>query len=68
MCVFYGYRVSEQCVLSTGVCSSGTCFNGGMCSETSDQLCQCPEGFEGTRCQYGESFMPFEGVEVSAHE
>lgn len=68
VCVCVMDRVSEQCVFSTGVCSSGTCFNGGKCSETSDQLCQCPEGFEGTRCQYGESFVPFEGVEVSAPE
>ncbi|KTG42983.1 hypothetical protein cypCar_00001445 [Cyprinus carpio] len=39
------------------VCSSGTCFNGGKCSETGDQLCQCSEGFEGMRCQYGESLV-----------
>lgn len=58
--VLYVCVVGQWClnsVLSTGVCSSGTCFNGGKCSETGDQLCQCPEGFEGMRCQYGESLV-----------
>ncbi|KAK5868317.1 hypothetical protein PBY51_009344 [Eleginops maclovinus] len=36
------------------VCSTNTCFNGGQCAETGDKICQCPLGFKGTRCQYGE--------------
>ncbi|KAJ8372048.1 hypothetical protein AAFF_G00295110 [Aldrovandia affinis] len=38
------------------VCSSGVCFNGGQCQEGSSQLCDCPAGFNGPRCQYG---LPF---------
>ncbi|KAI4878960.1 hypothetical protein NFI96_004800, partial [Prochilodus magdalenae] len=34
------------------LCSDGTCFNGGRCSDTGDQVCECPAGFQGTRCQY----------------
>uniref|UniRef100_A0A8B9PKZ1 Multiple epidermal growth factor-like domains protein 6 n=1 Tax=Apteryx owenii TaxID=8824 RepID=A0A8B9PKZ1_APTOW len=28
------------------------CFNGGNCIEGSSQLCHCPSGFQGPRCQY----------------
>uniref|UniRef100_A0A8B9MMH6 Multiple epidermal growth factor-like domains protein 6 n=1 Tax=Accipiter nisus TaxID=211598 RepID=A0A8B9MMH6_9AVES len=34
------------------LCSDGTCFNGGKCSEAGSQVCQCPAGFQGPRCQY----------------
>ncbi|XP_046873122.1 multiple epidermal growth factor-like domains protein 6 [Hypomesus transpacificus] len=34
------------------VCGADTCFNGGRCAESGDQVCLCPEGFQGTRCQY----------------
>ncbi|GCB74441.1 hypothetical protein scyTo_0003531 [Scyliorhinus torazame] len=33
-------------------CAIGTCFNGGKCAEGISQVCQCPEGFQGPRCQY----------------
>ncbi|XP_043919510.1 EGF-like and EMI domain-containing protein 1 [Protopterus annectens] len=36
------------------VCSNGFCFNGGQCTEGTSQLCHCPSGFHGPRCQYGE--------------
>ncbi|XP_041062928.1 multiple epidermal growth factor-like domains protein 6 [Carcharodon carcharias] len=36
------------------VCSYGVCFNGGKCIEGMSQLCHCPQGFQGPRCQYGE--------------
>ncbi|XP_023822887.1 EGF-like and EMI domain-containing protein 1 [Salvelinus sp. IW2-2015] len=36
------------------VCAATTCFNGGRCAERGDQICQCPVGFQGTRCQYAE--------------
>ncbi|GCB67967.1 hypothetical protein scyTo_0005233 [Scyliorhinus torazame] len=32
--------------------SYGVCFNGGKCIEGMSQLCHCPEGFQGPRCQY----------------
>uniref|UniRef100_A0A8C8SKI4 EGF-like domain-containing protein n=1 Tax=Pelusios castaneus TaxID=367368 RepID=A0A8C8SKI4_9SAUR len=34
------------------LCSVGTCFNGGKCSAGGPLLCECPEGFQGPRCQY----------------
>uniref|UniRef100_A0A663MES8 Multiple EGF like domains 6 n=1 Tax=Athene cunicularia TaxID=194338 RepID=A0A663MES8_ATHCN len=34
------------------LCSAGTCFNGGKCPEAGSQMCQCPAGFQGPRCQY----------------
>ncbi|OPJ85540.1 hypothetical protein AV530_001753 [Patagioenas fasciata monilis] len=34
------------------LCTVGTCFNGGRCSEAGSQMCQCPAGFQGPRCQY----------------
>nr|XP_025044752.1 EGF-like and EMI domain-containing protein 1 [Pelodiscus sinensis] len=34
------------------LCSVGTCFNGRKCSEGGSLMCQCPEGFQGPRCQY----------------
>ncbi|CAM2104566.1 unnamed protein product [Caretta caretta] len=34
------------------VCNYGVCFNGGNCMEGSSQLCRCPSGFQGPRCQY----------------
>ncbi|RMC01942.1 hypothetical protein DUI87_21104 [Hirundo rustica rustica] len=37
------------------LCTAGTCFNGGRCSEEGSQVCQCPAGFQGPRCQYGAS-------------
>ncbi|KAJ7995155.1 hypothetical protein DPEC_G00241630 [Dallia pectoralis] len=37
------------------VCAVSTCFNGGRCAESEDQLCQCPLGFQGTHCQHGKS-------------
>ena len=40
--------------LSTAVCSSGLCFNGGHCVSGSAQPCRCPPGFQGPRCQHGE--------------
>ena len=40
--------------LSTAECSVGLCFNGGSCEPGSAQLCHCPPGFQGPRCQYGE--------------
>uniref|UniRef100_A0A8B9VAV0 Multiple EGF like domains 6 n=1 Tax=Anas zonorhyncha TaxID=75864 RepID=A0A8B9VAV0_9AVES len=33
-------------------CSAGVCFNGGNCIEGSSQLCLCPAGFQGPRCQF----------------
>ncbi|XP_053776938.1 multiple epidermal growth factor-like domains protein 6 [Desmodus rotundus] len=33
-------------------CSVGLCFNGGSCEPGSAQLCHCPPGFQGPRCQY----------------
>lgn len=38
----------------SAVCSYGVCFNGGHCREGSTQLCDCPAGFSGPSCQYGE--------------
>ncbi|KAG6939226.1 multiple EGF like domains 6, partial [Chelydra serpentina] len=35
------------------LCSVGTCFNGGKCSEGGSLMCLCPAGFQGPRCQYG---------------
>uniref|UniRef100_A0A4W5RWH2 Multiple EGF-like-domains 6b n=1 Tax=Hucho hucho TaxID=62062 RepID=A0A4W5RWH2_9TELE len=38
-------------------CFYGVCFNGGHCREgsrSSSQLCDCPAGFNGPSCQYGE--------------
>lgn len=40
--------------LSIAQCSAGLCFNGGHCVPGSAQLCYCPRGFQGPRCQYGE--------------
>lgn len=40
--------------LSVAQCSTGLCFNGGHCVPGSAQLCYCPRGFQGPRCQYGE--------------
>ncbi|KAJ6660975.1 hypothetical protein lerEdw1_016995 [Lerista edwardsae] len=37
------------------LCSADTCFNGGKCSEGVSQVCQCSAGFQGPRCQFGES-------------
>lgn len=37
------------------LCAADTCFNGGKCSEEGPHMCQCPAGFQGPRCQYGES-------------
>uniref|UniRef100_A0A8C9N7X0 Multiple epidermal growth factor-like domains protein 6 n=1 Tax=Serinus canaria TaxID=9135 RepID=A0A8C9N7X0_SERCA len=34
------------------LCTAGSCFNGGRCSEGGSQVCQCPAGFQGPRCQY----------------
>uniref|UniRef100_A0AAV2J4H7 Uncharacterized protein n=1 Tax=Knipowitschia caucasica TaxID=637954 RepID=A0AAV2J4H7_KNICA len=33
-------------------CDSETCFNGGRCTDSGEQLCHCPEGFKGPHCQY----------------
>uniref|UniRef100_A0A915JQ96 Multiple epidermal growth factor-like domains protein 6 n=1 Tax=Romanomermis culicivorax TaxID=13658 RepID=A0A915JQ96_ROMCU len=35
-------------------CTSDLCYNGGTCegSNYTAKLCQCPEGFQGSRCQY----------------
>uniref|UniRef100_A0A914W1B2 Uncharacterized protein n=1 Tax=Plectus sambesii TaxID=2011161 RepID=A0A914W1B2_9BILA len=33
-------------------CTTDLCYNGGSCSTSSDQLCDCVEGFQGSRCQY----------------
>lgn len=38
----------------SAVCSYGVCFNGGHCREGPSQLCDCPAGFSGPSCQYGE--------------
>ncbi|XP_025941423.1 multiple epidermal growth factor-like domains protein 6 [Apteryx rowi] len=38
-------------------CNYGVCFNGGNCIEGSSQLCHCPSGFQGPRCQYGFEIM-----------
>ncbi|GAA6109204.1 multiple epidermal growth factor-like domains protein 6 isoform X2 [Tachysurus ichikawai] len=35
------------------LCSADTCFNEGRCAHSGDQVCECPAGFQGTRCQYG---------------
>lgn len=43
------------CLCVLVLCTAGTCFNGGKCSEAGSQMCQCPAGFQGPRCQYGES-------------
>ncbi|KAM6257849.1 EGF-like and EMI domain-containing protein 1 [Porphyrio hochstetteri] len=41
------------------LCAAGTCFNGGKCAEGS-QMCQCPAGFQGPRCQYELAFFDIE--------
>ena len=41
-------------LLLAAACSDGVCFNGGICVEGSAQLCRCPAGFRGARCQYGK--------------
>ncbi|KAG9352924.1 hypothetical protein JZ751_017500 [Albula glossodonta] len=40
--------------IGISVCSYGVCFNGGQCGHSSSQLCDCPPGFNGPSCQYGE--------------
>ncbi|KAF7656496.1 hypothetical protein LDENG_00040140 [Lucifuga dentata] len=37
-------------------CGAKTCFNGGQCAENGDEICQCPQGFKGTQCQYDLEF------------
>ena len=41
------------CSVTIGRCRPGLCFNGGRCVPSNPQLCSCPEGFQGPRCQYG---------------
>lgn len=57
LCSTYNIFFLSPC-LSTctraAVCSYGVCFNGGQCREGSTQLCDCPAGFNGPSCQYGE--------------
>uniref|UniRef100_A0A8C3QME9 Multiple epidermal growth factor-like domains protein 6 n=1 Tax=Cyanoderma ruficeps TaxID=181631 RepID=A0A8C3QME9_9PASS len=53
-CPGWAQRDSEPGCLHL-LCTAGTCFNGGKCSEEGSQVCQCPAGFQGPRCQYGES-------------
>ncbi|XP_034023453.1 multiple epidermal growth factor-like domains protein 6 [Thalassophryne amazonica] len=36
------------------VCRYGVCFNGGRCRGGAAHLCDCPPGFNGPSCQYGE--------------
>lgn len=56
--IMYMYKGSFRCVC-VGLCSADTCFNGGRCAHTGDEVCECPGGFQGTRCQYGELGDPF---------
>lgn len=57
--VFFSlFSLSTSVLIHTrppAVCSYGVCFNGGHCREGSTQLCDCPAGFNGPSCQYGES-------------
>uniref|UniRef100_A0A8C3QMU1 Uncharacterized protein n=1 Tax=Cyanoderma ruficeps TaxID=181631 RepID=A0A8C3QMU1_9PASS len=50
-CPGWAQRDSEPGCLHL-LCTAGTCFNGGKCSEEGSQVCQCPAGFQGPRCQY----------------
>ena len=43
--------------LLLGPCHVGSCYNGGQCVGNYAQLCQCPRGFQGARCQYGQFFL-----------
>uniref|UniRef100_A0A8C4SQ62 EGF-like and EMI domain containing 1 n=1 Tax=Erpetoichthys calabaricus TaxID=27687 RepID=A0A8C4SQ62_ERPCA len=45
------------CLHRKSLCSAGTCFNGGQCTSGDSQVCQCPEGFQGSRCQYGKKYV-----------
>ncbi|XP_056651947.1 multiple epidermal growth factor-like domains protein 6 [Monodelphis domestica] len=47
---WYQLSNDEGCLYP--VCNYGVCFNGGNCVEGSAQLCHCPPGFQGPRCQY----------------
>ena len=41
-------------------CTPELCHNGGTCipvADDSEQLCHCPEGFQGSLCQYGNSLL-----------
>lgn len=48
------WALSSRLSTHAAVCSYGVCFNGGRCREGSSQLCDCPTGFDGPSCQYGE--------------
>nr|XP_060481261.1 multiple epidermal growth factor-like domains protein 6 [Panthera onca] len=52
-CPGWSQQPGDQGCLSPR-CSAGFCFNGGHCAPSSVQLCRCPRGFQGPRCQYGE--------------
>lgn len=54
----YNGSFKRVCVLVVGLCSADTCFNGGRCAHEGDQVCECPAGFQGSRCQYGEFGNP----------
>ncbi|XP_045659333.1 multiple epidermal growth factor-like domains protein 6 [Ursus americanus] len=50
-CPGWSQQPGDQGCLSPQ-CSAGLCFNGGHCVPGSAQLCYCPPGFQGPRCQY----------------
>ncbi|XP_067586076.1 multiple epidermal growth factor-like domains protein 6 [Pseudorca crassidens] len=52
-CPGWNQQPGDQGCLSSQ-CSPGLCFNGGQCVPDSAQLCHCPRGFHGPRCQHGE--------------
>ena len=38
----------------TAQCSYGVCFNGGLCQDSTTQMCRCTGGFTGARCENGK--------------
>ncbi|XP_015425995.1 PREDICTED: multiple epidermal growth factor-like domains protein 6 [Myotis davidii] len=50
-CPGWSQQPGDQGCLSAE-CGAGLCFNGGSCVPGSAQLCRCPPGFQGARCQH----------------
>ncbi|MED6251201.1 hypothetical protein ATANTOWER_025167 [Ataeniobius toweri] len=53
---------NKRIELSSAMCSYGVCFNGGQCREGSNQLCDCPVGFNGPSCQYDRHLFGIDGL------
>jgi len=54
------HNITHDCIICvfvyhSGACNSASCLNGGHCMGEFSQICACPAGFQGTRCQYGKS-------------